>query len=292
MKILDGGIGRYLKEIGAPFEQPEWSALALMEKPSAVTLAHQAFVNAGSQVISTNSYAVVPFHIGEERFAKRGPELIRLSGQLAQQVKQASTANVLVAASIPPVFGSYKPEEFIHDDAVAMLKIFKQHLLPYTDIVLAETVSSIAEVETIQSVFKGCGQPLWISMTLEDEPVTTKQSCLRSGELLKDALESIDFECVEAVLFNCSQPEVMAGAVKLAVEMLPSGKDIGVYANGFTPITNNIEANDGYSTLRDDLTPQDYLKFAQHWQLLGATMVGGCCGIGPDHIALLKNLKQ
>ena len=87
MEILDGGIGRYLKEIGAPFQQPEWSALALMEDPSSVITAHQAFVDAGAQVITTNSYAVVPFHIGEERFANRGAELIALSGQLAQRSK-------------------------------------------------------------------------------------------------------------------------------------------------------------------------------------------------------------
>ncbi len=85
-------------------------------------------------------------------------------------------------------------------------------------------------------------------MTLEDEPVSAKESRLRSGEMLRDALEGIDFECVDAVLFNCSQPEVMAEAIKLAVELMPGGKDIGVYANGFRPITNNIEANDGYST--------------------------------------------
>lgn len=292
MKILDGGIGRYLKEIGAPFQQPEWSALALMEDPSSVKVAHQAFVDAGSQVITTNSYAVVPFHIGEDRFVERGAELIRLSGQLAQQVKQAAGETVLVAAGIPPVFGSYNPNEFVHDDAVAMLEVFKQNLLPYTDIILAETQSSIAEVTAIQSVFGDCGQPLWISMTLEDEPVTGEESRLRSGELLRDTLESINFQCVDAVLFNCSQPEVMAKAVKLAAEMLPSGKDIGVYANGFRPITNTIDANDGYSVLREDLTPQDYLAFAEHWQQLGATMVGGCCGIGPDHISLLKRLND
>ena len=292
MKILDGGIGRYLKEIGAPFQQPEWSALALMEDPSSVKVAHQAFVDAGSQVITTNSYAVVPFHIGEDRFVERGAELIRLSGQLAQQVKQAAGETVLVAAGIPPVFGSYNPNEFVHDDAVAMLEVFKQNLLPYTDIILAETQSSIAEVTAIQSVFGDCGQPLWISMTLEDEPVTGEESRLRSGELLRDTLESINFQCVDAVLFNCSQPEVMAEAVKLAAKMLPNGKDIGVYANGFRPITNTIDANDGYSVLREDLTPQDYLAFAEHWQQLGATMVGGCCGIGPDHISLLKRLND
>ncbi|MDB3989922.1 homocysteine S-methyltransferase family protein [Pseudomonadales bacterium] len=50
--------------------------------------------------------------------------------------------------------------------------------------------------------------------------------------------------------------------------------------------------DDGYSTARDDLTPQDYLAFAKQWQALGATIIGGCCGIGPEHIALLDALKD
>ena len=291
MEILDGGIGRYLKEIGAPFQQPEWSALALMEDPSSVITAHQAFVDAGAQVITTNSYAVVPFHIGEERFANRGAELIALSGQLAQKVKESTSQNIKVAAGIPPVFGSYSPDDFITADAVTMLEVFKQHLLPFTDIVLAETQSSIDEVITIQKVFADCGQPLWISMTLEDE-TEAPDPRLRSGELLSDALTAINFDQVEAILFNCSQPEVMAAAVALSAECLPPNIGIGVYANGFRPISNTIQANDGYSTMRDDLTPQDYLEFARHWKALGATIVGGCCGIGPEHIALLKALKD
>ena len=97
---------------------------------------------------------------------------------------------------------------------------------------------------------------------------------------------------VEAILFNCSQPEVMAAAVTLSAKQLPSSKNIGVYANGFRPISNTIQANDGYSTMRDDLAPQDYLEFARQWKALGATIVGGCCGIGPEHISLLKALKD
>ncbi len=55
MKILDGGIGIYLRESGAPFEQPEWSALALIEEPDSVRRAHLAFAEAGAGVITTNS---------------------------------------------------------------------------------------------------------------------------------------------------------------------------------------------------------------------------------------------
>jgi S-methylmethionine-dependent homocysteine/selenocysteine methylase len=76
------------------------------------------------------------------------------------------------------------------------------------------------------------------------------------------------------------------------VTMLPATINVGVYANGFRPISNTIEANKGYSTIRDDLDPQAYMAFARQWQALGATVIGGCCGIGPEHIALLSQLNH
>lgn len=66
--ILDGGMSRELMRLNAPFKQPEWSALSLYEKPSAVQQVHEDFIANGAEVITTNSYAVVPFHIGENRF--------------------------------------------------------------------------------------------------------------------------------------------------------------------------------------------------------------------------------
>ena len=70
--ILDGGMGRELHRIGAPFRQPEWSALALIETPERVAEVHDGFAAAGARILTTNSYAVVPFHIGEARFAAMG----------------------------------------------------------------------------------------------------------------------------------------------------------------------------------------------------------------------------
>lgn len=88
LTILDGGMGRELLRIGAPFRQPEWSALALMDGPEWVVQAHHNFVEAGAQVITTNSYACVPFHIGQERFETNGHQLVALAGQLARRVLQ------------------------------------------------------------------------------------------------------------------------------------------------------------------------------------------------------------
>ena len=55
LRLLDGGMGRELQRIGAPFRQPEWSALALIEAPEFVLQAHQAFIEAGARIITTNS---------------------------------------------------------------------------------------------------------------------------------------------------------------------------------------------------------------------------------------------
>ena len=63
-------------------------------------------------------------------------------------------------------------------------------------------------------------------------------------------------------------------------------------SHGLEVITNEIDITTAHRTNNIDLTPQDYLVFAQQWKALGATIIGGCCGIGPEHIALLDALKE
>ncbi|MGO7550740.1 homocysteine S-methyltransferase family protein, partial [Rhizobium leguminosarum] len=71
--------------LGAELKQPEWSSLALINAPDIVRKVHQEFISAGSEVVTTNSYALVPFHIGEDRFWKEGAALLRLAGRLARE---------------------------------------------------------------------------------------------------------------------------------------------------------------------------------------------------------------
>ena len=108
IRILDGGMSRELVRLGAQLRQPEWSALALMQSPDIVRRAHEEFIAAGADVITTNSYALVPFYMGEERFRTDGRSLIGLAGRLAREAAEgAKDRRVLVAGSLPPIFGSY-----------------------------------------------------------------------------------------------------------------------------------------------------------------------------------------
>ncbi|RYJ18093.1 homocysteine S-methyltransferase [Rahnella variigena] len=291
IKILDGGMGRELARMGAPFRQPEWSALALMEAPQFVRAAHDAFIAAGSQVITTNSYAVVPFHVGDDVFAEQGAALIALSGKLAREAADAAPAKVLVAGSLPPVLGSYRPDLFEPVAAKKLLQVLVDNLTGNVDVWLAETQSSVAEVEAVRDVLGDDPRPLWLSFTLQDNLDPQGNALLRSGESIAEAVNAGLRISAGAVLFNCSRPEVMATAVKTARAALTSqgsALDIGVYANAFEPSDNTRGANEGLSKMRQDTDPAGYLDFAKDWVAQGATMVGGCCGIGPEHIAALK----
>ncbi|MGG8471190.1 homocysteine S-methyltransferase family protein [Rahnella sp. PAMC25617] len=291
IKILDGGMGRELARMGAPFRQPEWSALALMEAPQFVRAAHDAFIAAGSQVITTNSYAVVPFHVGDDVFAEQGAALIALSGKLAREAADAAPAKVLVAGSLSPVLGSYRPDLFEPVAAKKLLQVLVDNLTGNVDVWLAETQSSVAEVEAVRDVLGDDPRPLWLSFTLQDNLDPQGNALLRSGESIAEAVNAALRISAGAVLFNCSRPEVMATAVETARAALTSqgsALDIGVYANAFEPSDNTRGANEGLSKMRQDTDPAGYLDFAKDWVAQGATMVGGCCGIGPEHIAALK----
>lgn len=289
--ILDGGMSRELVAFGAELRQPEWSALALMNRPEVVERVHRAFIDAGADVVTTNSYALVPFHIGEARFWSEAATLADRAGRLARTAADASKRSVQVAGSLPPLFGSYEPQKFDAGRAPGLLGLLVPALAPYVDLWLGETLSLIAEAEAVCTAVAPTGKPVWISFTLED---TERGGVprLRSGEPVTEAAEWLATKSsAEALLFNCSHPEVMAGAVEGArpvLDRLRTGVRIGVYANAFAPSENDGAANETLSAVRRDLGPDRYVAAAVEWVAAGASVVGGCCGIGCQHIGALS----
>jgi S-methylmethionine-dependent homocysteine/selenocysteine methylase len=286
LTVLDGGMGRELMRIGAPFRQPEWSALALFDGPDWVVQAHANFIEAGAEVITTNSYAIVPFHIGDERFAAQGRQLAALSGSLARRAADAAGRPVRVAGSLPPLFGSYRPDLFDVDAAPSVIDPLVEGLTPHIDHWLGETLGSIAEAREVRAALDRAGSslPLWISFTLDDHVPGT----LRSGEPIDDAVAVALDLGAEAVLFNCCQAETITAAMAIAARRADGRAAIGGYANRFVDShTSSGEANAQISAFRDDLDPASYGEFVDRWIETGATVVGGCCGMEPAHIALL-----
>ncbi|WP_165214965.1 homocysteine S-methyltransferase family protein [Affinirhizobium pseudoryzae] len=297
LRILDGGMSRELLRLGAQLKQPEWSALALIDSPQIVRQVHEEFIAAGADVITTNSYALVPFHIGEERFAQEGAALIALSGRLAREAADAAGRPVTVTGGLPPIFGSYEPQNFDPARVQDYLSVLVENLSPFVDVWLGETLSLIAEGEAVRVAVENTGKPFWISFTLADDAaqVAGAKPKLRSGETVADAALWAAGSGAEALLFNCARPEVMEAAVKVAKEAMRAkgvSMPIGVYANAFDSDTDETAANEGLHETRKDLTSDAYSRFACRWADAGATMIGGCCGIGASHIHTLAGVLR
>lgn len=295
LTILDGGMGRELKRMGAPFSQPLWSAQALIESPEFVYQAHNNFIQAGAEIIIANSYACVPFHLGQELYEQQGRELARFAAQIARECADKSSTHVHLAGCIPPAFGSYRPDLFEPKLGEIIFRTLFEAQKDYVDLWLAETICSLEELKCLQSVFASSTKPTAYAFSLNDDSLET--ALLRSGETVIQAIEhvaqSADNANTISVYFNCSVPEVMAKAVSDTKAVLNQHKldiEIGVYANSFTAIKSNHEANSALQSMRE-LSPEEYLAFAQEWHLRGATIIGGCCGIGPEHIKALSDWK-
>ncbi len=295
--ILDGGMGKELRRIGAPFRQPEWSSLALMEAPDMVVQAHTNFIEAGAETIITNNYAVVPYHHDDAFFAEQGAALVDLAGRLARRAADASDRDVLVAGSMPPLFGSYEPQNFDAERARPIYADIATALEPHVDLWIGETLSTLDEMRVILDAIDATGsqRPVWMSFALPDVWATGAAMGLRSGETITEIAEAVAALArpVDAVLFNCSLPEQTGpalAALRADLDAVGLGHvRTGGYANAFpTEREDEYAANEVIFERREDLTSERYAEFVGSWIGQGATIVGGCCDMYPEHIAALS----
>jgi S-methylmethionine-dependent homocysteine/selenocysteine methylase len=291
--VLDGGMGRELERIGAPFSQPLWSAQALIEAPDTVTRAHLNFIEAGAQVITTNAYALVPNHLGLDLHEEKSKELIALSATLAAQaVQQSQKPETLIAGCVPPVFGSYDADAFKPGKAVGLIRPFFKQQVEHVDLWIVETITSWNEAEIATGLYRqyGANKPLWLAYTMPDD-TDQKSPSLHSGEGIEGILtRTIQELRPDAILFNCCSIDNATAAISIANKVKNSITDashikIGAYANAFEKAKERSATVT--SELRTDITPELYTQAAQHWVKNGAQIIGGCCGIMPDHITSL-----
>src|SRR5262245_24002669 len=288
--LLDGGMGRELRARGVPIRNTIWSANALLVAKDVVLQIHKDYIEAGADIITTNTYGVIKNDLAKEGIADKFAELKRLAGKLAIQASRSADEGVAVAASLPPLRGSYRPD--LVGAAEELMPLYREQceiLEPYSDLFLCETMSS--GDEALAAVTAACefGKPVWVSWTLADDG----SGKLRSGETIADAAKKIAALPVSGFLVNCCVPE----AIDAAMPQLAALKKgvVGGYANTFKSVPKDWtlggdKPTDGLLPTRDDLDPEHYAGHAQKWLKAGATVIGGCCGTGPKHIARLKQL--
>jgi len=286
--LLDGGMGQELRRRATNDPASLWSAQVLIDQPDLVTEVHQDYIEAGANVITTNTYATVRHRLAEHTsLESQFEELVTQAVNLARSAVTNCGKNTLIAGSLPPLWGSYMPERVQPFDVnEPIYRELAELIAPGVDLLLCETMSTSQEARAAAVAACATGKPVWISWTVADD----SSGKLRSGETIEEAWNAVRDLAIEAVLVNCSSPEAISISVphlcRLGVPF------VGAYANGFAEIPAQWSVTQGVDKLgqRENFTPEAYARHVESWLSDGANIVGGCCEVGPEHIAYLSNV--
>jgi S-methylmethionine-dependent homocysteine/selenocysteine methylase len=288
--LLDGGMGRELRFRGVDVPETIWSAGALITDPDVVRQIHMDYIVAGADIITTNTYGIIRSDLSNVGIADRFGELNDLACHLALEARERSQRDVLIAGSLPPLRGSFRPDLVGPIDAIDSLYREQAGLLaPHVDLLLCETMSSAAEGRAAVRAACASDKPVWVAWTLDED----RSGNLRSGESIAEAVAALEGLPVSGFLANCCAPESITQAIPRLVAA--GGAWVGGYANTFTPVPRDWTLDgdkdtDGLLSLREDLGPDRYAAHVRNWLSAGATVVGGCCGTRPAHIEKMRAL--
>lgn len=287
--LLDGGMGQELINRKASGQGVLWSAKALFDKPEAVQAVHEDYIRAGADVITTNSYSCIRNNFEPEGLVNRLGEMNRLAVELAQRARDNCGRPVLIAGSMGPQRGSYRPDLVgSFEETEALYREQAEFLAPHVDLFICETLSCIVEARAAVVAATATGKPVWLSWSIEDSGAAN----LRSGESIRAAWDDITGSGVCAVLLNCSPPEAISRVLPELISICDI--PVGAYANAFTPIPEkwDFHGEQSIPPSRIDVTPQAYADHAANWARAGARIIGGCCEVGPAHITRLNQFRN
>lgn len=283
--LLDGGMGQELLRRSSRAITPMWSADIMLNEPLLVRDLHREFIDSGARVITLNTYTATPHRLKRENQLGQLKNLHQRAMDAAREaIDSAQCAGVSIAGCLPPLVASYRPDVSLSFDySLATYRRLVELQLPASDLFICETMSSITEARAACTAALESGKPVWIALSVSDDD----DQQLRSGESLKDALLALESFDTQATLLNCSQPEAISASWGL---LSATQQKIGAYANGFLSI-DSLYPGGTVEMLetRQDMGPQQYTEHAMHWVRNGASIVGGCCEIGPAHIKALHS---
>ena len=290
--ILDGATGTELERRGVPMNDDAWCATGVLSDPEALIAVHMDYIAAGAQIITANTYASSRLMLNPAGLADRVEGINRASIEAAFEARRRSAApDVLVAGSlshmVPMTAGSAWSDLERRPDATAMSEAFGElagiHAAAGCDLILLEMMYEPERMALATEAATASGLPVWAGLSARRGA---------NGEVLCFLQDrDVPFEEV-AALAGAGNFEV-AGVMHSSADVTgPALTLLAAHHEG--PLMAYPDS--GYFEMpswrfEDIIAPERLAEFAGQWIADGVRVVGGCCGLGPAHIAALAGLK-
>ena len=271
--VADGATGTSYQQMGLSIgvAPEEW----VEDHPERVVGLHRAFIEAGSDIILTDTFGGTAIRLRETRFADRASELNRRAAQLASQA--AAGTHVLVAGSMGPTGMLMEPLGDLTASAAADAYAEQAAGLVEggVDLLLLETFFALEEaIAAIDGIRRVTALPLVVSFSFDQG---TRTMMGLSPSAMVKAVSPLG---VAAIGANCGRSLDDMEKVVMELAALKAGVPLWIKPNAGLPRMDGDVA-------RYDTTPETMAVFAERFMDAGAQIVGGCCGSSPGHVAAI-----
>ena len=280
--FLDGATGTELQRRGVPMHGFAWSAAALDTHPQTVRTLHEDYIRAGADVIITNSFSTARHVLEPAGLGDRVRALNQRAVTLAQAAREnaATGRPVAIAGSISSFRADGTPAQQLEASYREQAELLAE---AGVDLIALEMMPRVEQDAPAIRAALATGLPTWIGF-----------SCIRAADGTVQLLDGTPFAAglsqSLALLADLPLDRAAITVMHTLTEDIAPALEIvrqhwsgptGVYAHSGRWIDPNWQ-------FVDMISPEDYLALAQQWVEMGAQMIGGCCGIGPEYIRLLK----
>ena len=302
--VMDGGTGSELQArgadvlVGATEETglQAWSATANVTFADVVQQVHQDYLRVGADILISNNFWTSPSRMEPIGLKDDWSKYARASAENAIRARDALKPEAYVTGGMaPPCLANTQGQS---DVALMGAAAFRDEYAEHAklladagvDALLPEFLASVDECVEAVDACAGLGLPVLLGVRSIQE-----DGGLATGETMRDLVSAVEGYDLDAILLMCSSPENITAGLRDLRDAYDG--HIGGYANiGYGGVGILGErARQRYMTLTN-YGPARVAEIAREWQDIGATVIGGCCGTGPEHILMmnlvLRNLER
>lgn len=276
----DGAMGTMLNSRGVGFNQC-FDALNLTN-PALVADIHRAYIEAGAQIIQTNTFGANRYKLAGHNLEDKVEEINRAGVELAHRVILATFKEVLVTGDIGPLgvrlapFGRVKPEQ-AHDVFAEQINAL---CAAGADLLILETFSDLHEIGVALAAARElCDLPVIASLTF------TRDDCTLLGDSPAKVATTLHAAGADVVGVNCSGGPAQILRILRQMHMAEPEVRLSAMPNAGWP--ERVGGRIMYPA-----SPDYFGEYALAFRQAGASLIGGCCGTTPQHIVALREALQ
>jgi S-methylmethionine-dependent homocysteine/selenocysteine methylase len=263
-----------------------WSAPANVEAPDVVRQVHEDYLNTGAEILITNTFYTTRAKLAEIGEQDRWEEYARRAVALAREARDKINPEAYLAGGFAPPFTGDLREE-LRNAARVLADAGVDCLLP--EYFGGDTLHAgpIADCVTAVDACAETGLPVFLGICN-----VKNEGTMLYGETFEELARALDGHKLDGIFLMCSLPPAVSASLPKLRKAYAG--PIGAYAElGYEENPNFGKPGEQFFVIEgQEYTPERYAAFAREWKAMGAQVIGGCCGVGPEHIRAVRAAIQ